>query len=43
MDNENNILVIGGEGYVGNVVIKKLLDEKYNILSLDLLANAMSC
>ena len=35
MDNENNILVIGGEGYVGNVVIKKLLDEKYNILSLD--------
>ena len=35
MDNENNILVIGGEGYVGNVVIKKLLDEKYKILSLD--------
>ena len=29
------ILVIGGEGYVGSVVIKNLLIEKYNIYSID--------
>lgn len=30
-----NILIIGGEGYVGSVVISELLNENYNIFSID--------
>lgn len=31
----NKILLIGGAGYIGTVVIKHLLDKKYNITCLD--------
>ena len=30
-----NILVIGGEGYIGSVLIKYLLDSKYIVTSID--------
>ena len=33
--NKKNLLVIGGAGYVGNVVIKYFLDKKVNVTCLD--------
>ena len=30
-----NIIVIGGEGYIGNVVAQKLLDSGYEVISYD--------
>jgi len=31
----NNVLIIGGEGYIGNVLCKVLLDDNLNIISYD--------
>ena len=39
-----NILIIGGEGYIGNVVARKLLDSGYRVTSYDnLLFNNNQC
>ncbi len=39
-----NILLIGGEGYIGNVISQKLLSKNYKIVSIDnLLYNNQFC
>ena len=44
MLNNKSILLIGGEGYIGNVLAKNLLKNGYLVTSLDkLLYNNDSC
>ena len=32
---KTSVLVIGGQGYIGNVVCKDLLSVKYKVISID--------
>ena len=34
-NNINNILIIGGEGYIGSVLCKVLLNDNANVISYD--------
>jgi UDP-glucose 4-epimerase len=35
MENDSFILVTGGAGYIGSVVVKQLIDEKYKVIVID--------
>ena len=44
MKNKSNILIIGGEGYIGNILSAKLLNANYHVTSYDnLLYNNSFC
>ena len=41
---KKTVLIIGGEGYIGSVLSSKLIDNGYNVKSMDLLIyNNHSC
>ena len=35
MINKKNILVIGGSGFIGSFLIKRLLDQNNNVINFD--------
>lgn len=35
MKNKDSILVVGGAGYIGTHMVKRLLDDGYHVITLD--------